>query len=272
MMQSPLFRLLAPAQNPLGFGAGDYLGLGLAALLVLVFLGRSRLLSMAAAIAGRPILSMAMLAGLPILLRVALLAQHPVPIPRVADDFSYLLLGDTLAHFRFANPMHPMRRFFEGVFVVQEPSYSSIFPMGQGLVLAFGQLVFRQPWAGVVLSAGALCAASCWMLRAWVAPTWALLGGLLAAIEFGPLSPWMNTYWGGAVSALAGCLVFGALPRLRRGTRTRDATLLGIGLGLQLLSRPFEFVILVVVVALFFVPFRSVPVRSDTAAEQSSHG
>jgi 4-amino-4-deoxy-L-arabinose transferase-like glycosyltransferase len=67
----------------------------------------------------------------------------------------------------------------------------------------------------------------------------------------------VNTYWGGAVSGIAGCLVFGALPRLRSAPRTRDAILLGIGLGLQLLTRPFEFIILAAVVILFFVPVRS---------------
>ena len=140
--------------------------------------------------------------------------------------------------------MHPLHRFFEGVFVVQEPSWSSIFPLGQGFVLAFGELVFRVPWAGVVLSIGVLCALCYWMLRGWVEPVWALCGGLLAALEFGPLSSWMNTYWGGAVSGIAGCLVFGALPRLRTRGRTRDAVILGVGLGLQLLTRPFEFVLL----------------------------
>jgi hypothetical protein len=95
------------------------------------------------------------------------------------------------------------------------------------------------------------------MLRAWTTPGWALVGGLLAVIEFGPLRYWMNTYWGGAVSATAGCLVFGALPRLRRaqgGSRTRDAVLLGLGIGIQLLARPFECVLLVLAVILFFIP------------------
>ncbi len=257
MISSPIFRFLLPAQNPLGFGAIDFIALGLAVLLVIVLLTRERILSAARKLAGRTTLCMALLAALPIVLRLALLPHYPVPTPRVADDFSYLLLGDTLAHFRFANPMHPLHRFFEAVFVLQTPSYSSIYPLGQGLVLAFGQLVFRQPWVGVALSIGALCALCYWMLRAWIAPPWALLGGLLAAVEFGPLSSWMNTYWGGAVSGIAGCLVFGALPRLKKAPRTRDAILLGIGLSLQLLTRPFEFVILAVIVILFFAPKRS---------------
>lgn len=249
-------------QNPLGFDAADFLMLGLAVLLVAVITARAALLSMARTLAGRTILCMAIIGVLPIALRVALLPRHPVPAPHVADDFSYLLLSDTLAHFRLANPMHPMHRFFEGVFILQEPSYSSIYPLGQGLALAFGRLVFGLPWAGVALSVGLLCALCYWMLRAWVSPVWALAGGLLAVIEFGPLSDWMNTYWGGAVSGIAGCLVFGALPRLKNAYRTRDAVLLGIGLGLQLLTRPYEFVLLVAIVIVFMAPKRSLLVAA----------
>jgi len=262
MISSPIFRFLVPTQNPLGFGAIDFIALGLAILLVAVLLARDRILSVGQKLAGRTVVCMVLLAALPIVLRLALLPHHPAPTPRVADDFSYLLLGDTLAHFRLANPMHPLHRFFEGVFILQDPTYSSIYPLGQGLILAVGQVVFRQPWAGVALSVGALCALCYWMLRAWIAPPWALLGGLLAVIEFGPISSWMNTYWGGAVSGIAGCLVFGALPRLKNAPRTRDAVLLGIGLGLQLLTRPFEFVVVVAIVILFFVPLRSLTIAA----------
>ncbi len=247
-------RFFLPSQNPAGFGASDFIALGLAALLAVVLLFRYQIELAAGKLAARTIVSMAVVGALPVALRLALLGQHPVPVPRTADDFSYLLLADTLAHFRLANPMHPMRRFFEGVFILQEPSYSSIFPLGQGLALACGQLIFGHPWAGVLLSTAAFCALCYWMLRAWVSPSWAFAGGLLAAIEFGPLSPWMNTYWGGAVSAAAGCLVFGALPRLKKAPRTRDAVLLGAGLALQWLTRPYEFVLLVLIVALFLAP------------------
>ncbi len=250
MTLSQFLRFLVPGANPFGFAAADFILLGLSALFVIAFVARRLILRLAEALAMRTATCMAFLFGLPILLRLALLGHHPVPTPRVADDFSYLLLGDTLAHFRLANAMHPMHRFFEAVFVLQNPSYSSIYPLGQGIALAFGELIFHQPWAGVVISVGALAALCYWMLRAWVPPAWALLGGLLAALQFGPLSPWMNTYWGGAVSGIAGCLIFGALPR--RGTRA--AVLLGVGLGVQLLTRPFEFVLLLPAVLLFRVP------------------
>ena len=64
----------------------------------------------------------------------------------------------------------------------------------------------------------------------------------------------MNSYWGGAVSAVAGCLVFGALPRLREQRRFRDGALLGLGLGIQLLSRPFESIFLLLSAAIFLLP------------------
>jgi hypothetical protein len=194
------------------------------------------------------------LALLPVVLRLALLAHHPVPSPDVYDEFGHLLQADTLRHFRLANPPHPLPQFFETFFVLQEPAYSSIYPVGQGLALAIGWAIFGLPWAGVVLSVAAFCALCYWMLRAWTTPGWALAGGLLAVAEFGPLSQWMNSYWGGAFAAAAGCLVFGSLPRLRNGPRTRDAVLLGVGLGMHLLTRPYESIFLFLGVVLFFVP------------------
>lgn len=248
-------RFFLPLRNPIGFGAADFIELILAVLLVVL------------ALASRPILepyarklaqhcgwSMLMLALLPIALRLALLPQYPIPSANVTDDFSYLLLADTLRHFRLANPAHPLHQFFETFFVLQEPSYSSIFPLGQGIVLALGWTIFGHPWAGVALSIGAMCALCYWMLRGWTTPGWALAGGLLAVIQFGPLNQWMNSFWGGAVSACAGCLVFGALPRLREAPRSRDAVLLGLGLALQLLTRPYEFIFLLLSTALFVVP------------------
>jgi hypothetical protein len=246
-----LFRSFLPLHNPIGFGASDFIELALAVLLVVLVLARPLIEPVARNLARRTGWCMLFLAGLTIALRLALLPAYPVPTPQGSDDSSYLLLADTLAHLRLANPPHPLHQFFETNFVLQEPSYSSIYPLGPALALALGQVAFRLPWAGVVLSVAAFCSLCYWMLRGWTTPGWALLGGLLAICQFGPLSYWMNCYWGGAVSAAAGCLVFGALPRLRERTRIRDAVLLGLGIGLQMLSRPYESVMLDVAVVLF---------------------
>jgi hypothetical protein len=248
------FRSFLPLENPLGFGAGDYLELFLAALFLAALIGWKRIAPLAQRLAEKTVWSMALLAILPVALRVALLAHHPVPTPDVYDEFSHLLVADTLRHFRLANPMHPMHQFFETFFVLQQPTYSSIYPLGQGLVMAIGWTIFGTPWAGVVLATAAFCSLCYWMLRGWTTPGWALAGGLLAVMEFGPLSQWMNSYWGGAVSAAAGCLVFGALPRLREGSNRRNAVLLGLGLAIHLLTRPYETIFLGMAVVLFFAP------------------
>ncbi len=243
-----LFRSFLPLRNPIGFGAADFLEFAVAAILVLLALGWRRIIAAADALAQRPRLSMAVLAVLPIALRLALLPHYPVPTPSGSDDFSYLLLGDTLRHFRLANPVHPMHEFFESIFVLQQPSYSSIFPLGQGIVLTLG-------WAGVLLSAGAFCGLTFWMLRGWTSPRWALLGGLLAVAEFGPICKWMNDYWGGSLSACAGCLVFGAIPRLKTSSVWAEL-LLGLGVAIQWITRPFECLLLVAAAGLMARPRR----------------
>jgi hypothetical protein len=250
----------------LGFNASDLVEFVLA--LVFVALAWPRVEQYGARLAQKPGWCMAILALLPIVLRLALVPQYPIPTPNVSDDFSYILIADTLRHFRLANPVHPLHQFFETYFVLQQPAYASIFPLGQGLILAIGWTLFGHPWAGVALSISALCALCYWMLRAWTSPGWALVGGLLAVIEFGPLSQWMNSYWGGAGAACAGCLAFGALPRLRETGRTlrgegrtlrgegraRYAMLLGLGIGLAWLCRPYETIFLILSVVLFLLP------------------
>jgi hypothetical protein len=254
MLLFDFFRSFLPLHNPIGFGAADFIELALAMLLVSLVLLRARIEPGFQRLAARTGWSMLLLAALPVALRLLLLPRHPVPAPAGSDSFSYILLADTLRHFRLANPPHPLHQFFETVFVLQYPSYSSIYPPGQGLALALGWTIFGHPWAGVVLSVAALCSLCYWMLRGWTTPGWALAGGLLAVIEFGPLNEWMNIYWGGAVAAAAGCLVFGALPRLRNQPRTRDAVWLGLGLALHLLTRPYESIFLLLGVMLFFLP------------------
>ncbi len=234
-------------------GSLDLIELALAALMAaLAFFWHSRIYPALSALSARPWACVLLIAALPVLLRIALLRDHPIPTPQVADDFSFLLIADTLRHFRLANPVHPFYPFFESLFLLQQPAYASIFPPGQGIALATGWSVFGNPWAGVALSIAALCAGCYWMLRGWTTPFWSLLGGLFAALTFGPLSQWMNSFWGGAVSGCAGCLVFGALPRFRDTGRSRYAALVGSGIAIQLLTRPFESILLTAVAAVYF--------------------
>ena len=250
------FRSFQPLRNPIGFGARDFVELAVAMLLVLITLAwRPWIEPFGRRLATRTVWCMLLLAALPVVLRLLLLPYHPAPSPQIYDEFGHLLVADTLLHFRLANPPHPFPQFFETFFVLQQPTYSAIYPIGQGLVLALGWAIFGHPWAGVVLSVAAFCSLCYWMLRAWTTPGWALVGGLLAVLEFGPLNQWMNSYWGGAVPAAAGCLVFGSLPRLRETHgRTAYALLLGIGLAMHVLTRQYETIFLAASVMLYFLP------------------
>jgi len=177
---------------------------------------------------------------LPLMVRIALLPALGVPEPLVADEFGYLLLADTFASGRLANPTHPFWKSFEAIYVFQQPSYSSIYPIAPAIPMAIAKLLGMHPWIGVWFAAGAMCALICWMLQGWLPPKWAFLGGMLAVCRFTVFSPWMNSYWGGAVAAAGGALVLGALPRIMKRQRPRDALLFGLGLVILAQSRPFE--------------------------------
>src|SRR5712671_590718 len=190
--------------------------------------------------AQRRALSVAAVGLAALAIRAALLPVLPIPQPGVHDEFSYLLMADTFAHGRLAYPTHPMWVHFETFYVNQVPTYVSKYFPAQGVFLALGQVLFGHPFWGALLSSALMCTAICWMLQGWMPPGWALLGGLLAVLRLGMFSYWANSYWGGAVAALGGALVLGALPRVKDKQRVRDAVWMGIGLALLFNSRPYE--------------------------------
>jgi hypothetical protein len=179
-------------------------------------------------------------AVLPLVLRALLLPWIPAPQPRVQDEFAHLLVADTFAHGRLVNPVHPMWVHFESMHILVRPVYASVFPVGQGIAMAAGAVIFGHPWAGVWIGMALMCAAVSWMLYGWLPPRWALFGSAMVVLRFAVLSYWMNSYYGGALAAAGGALALGALPRIHRHRRWQDAAIFAAGLAILANTRPYE--------------------------------
>jgi hypothetical protein len=184
---------------------------------------------------------------LPMATRLILLPRLPIPKPYVSDEFGYLLSAETFASGRLTNPPHPMWQHFETLHQLMQPTYNSKYPPGQAIFLAVGIKVLGNAWFGVWLVYGLFGASLCWMLQNWVPPVYALFGTLITLVRISILGYWMNSYWGGALAACAGCLLLGTLPRMAQGpVRSKDAALAAMAIVLLANTRPFEGLILAV--------------------------
>jgi hypothetical protein len=113
-------------------------------------------------------------------------------------------------------------------------------------------VLFGDPWFGVWLSCGLMAAALVWAMQGWLPSAWALYGGLLA-LPVSIVSYWMNSYWGGAVSAIGGALVVGGYARVVKRNQPLYAVAIGIGVAVLANTRPYEGLVLALPVGVALV-------------------
>jgi hypothetical protein len=172
-----------------------------------------------------------------------------IPVPRTHDEFCYLMAADTFAHGRLTNRPHPHWEHFESFHLLSQPTFMSKYPPGQALTLALGEVVTGEPIAGVWFTVGLAAAAVCWMLQSWVSPRWASFGGICLGLHLAS-NDWGQTYCGGTVAAIGGCLLFGAAVRLVTDLDWRTSVALGLGIAILSLTRPYEGLIATIVAAI----------------------
>ncbi len=162
------------------------------------------------------------------------------PEPAIHDEFSKLLAADTFASGKLANPSHLFWEHFQTFHVLQQPTYASKYLPGQGLLLAFGQVLGGHPVFGLWIGAALFSASIYWMIAGIAPRSWGMLGGLIAALNFCVLGYWGQKYWGGYLSATGCSLVYGALFRLSKKSTVPISLVLGVGLVIISISRPLE--------------------------------
>jgi len=202
-----------------------------------------------------------------LLLAILATALDGWPAPRVFDEFAQILAGDTFARGRLSNPAHPMPEFFETFHVLQLPTYSSKYFPGHGLFLALGIVLGGGARLGQWMAFATMAPALYWMLAGWITRRGALAATAVFILYVADTS-WASGYWGAAPAVTGSALLFGALPRITSGhrPRPRDAALMGLGIVMMALTRPFEGLALCLPLALFYAawtlfPSRSRPVR-----------
>ncbi len=162
------------------------------------------------------------------------------PEPSIHDEFAYLLGAETFARGELSRPAHAFWQHFETLHVLQEPTYSSKYPPGQSLSLALGIVWFGQVRAALWVQSGVLVGALVWLISRWQPKRYAVLGGGLLALQLALVGPWVQTFYGGALAAIGGALLLGAVPRPAESPTVLRGVLLGAGLVLLGTTRPYE--------------------------------
>ena len=165
--------------------------------------------------------------------------NRALPQPVTYDEVAYLLSAETFLQGRWTNPTPAAWEHFESIHVTLSPSYHGKYQPGMGMILALGQLLFRHPYAGIVLALLFASVSLDWMFHRWLPSRWGLLASLTASLTL--VENWNNYSVGGPLAAGAGALLLGTLRAvLEHRSRWPHGILLGISFIIFFWTRPFE--------------------------------
>jgi len=184
------------------------------------------------------------------------------PVPTIHDEFSHLLVADTLLQGRLSNPAPPVWPVFQAEHIIVTPTYASKYPLGPGALLALGRLISGSPQAGIWLGAMLASSAVVWMVRSFTSLKVAIWAGLMIAFHPFLQSVWSQNFMNGWLAMASASLVIGAAIRLRRGWSGPYSAVLAIGAVGLAVTRPMEGLFCLLFAALFFIP-RAVGVASQ---------
>lgn len=196
--------------------------------------------SLPAYLAQRPLLCCHVLMLIAAVIMLAVVVRHVgLPVPRVHDEFAYLLQAETFASGRLTNPTPPHHAFLETFHVIMEPTYTAKYFPGQALPLALGFLL-GLPIVGVWLTGLGLVPLGIEIFRRFGNLFCACLVTLFVYVQFFLLMYFGHTYWGGSFFMLCGGLMLLAALLWRERRHTAAGILFGVGAGFCLLTRPYE--------------------------------
>ena len=129
---------------------------------------------------------------------------------------------------------------FESVYVILSPTYASMYPVLRSFPVFIGLGLGFGAWPGVLLSMVALTVAVYWMVREWINSRYAVIAGFIVIIRYGLFSFWVNSYWGGALTALGGVLLLGGFKAVRSRPNILNGAVVGLGVVFLMTTRPYE--------------------------------
>lgn len=188
----------------------------------------------------RPSLLVLVAGFLPILLRLALLPIVPAPTPAAMEEFNNILQAQTYAAGRLYNPVHPLAALLQAPQVIQWPHSMSTRPPLAGLFLYLGEVLFRSPFLGNLLSVGCTSAALCWMMVEWLTRRWAATGAVIVTFSYCLFGYWVNSYWCPAPNILGAAILLALVPRIERRPQLWHALAFIPAMALIMGIRPYE--------------------------------